>query len=83
MGMKHLLPTLAALFTAPLAALHAAAAFAQKPNVLFILADTKAVQPVRNPDFNPAKYHPEDEGVGKERGEEKAKVTPTAKPSTR
>ena len=39
--------------------------------------------PVRNPDFNPAKYHPEDEGMGKERGEGKAKVTPTAKPSTR
>jgi arylsulfatase A-like enzyme len=29
------------------------------------LADTRAVVPVRNPDFDPAAYHPEEEGVQK------------------
>ena len=41
------------------------------------LADTKAVQPVRNPEFDPAKYHPEDEGNGKARTPAK----PDAKPA--
>ena len=42
------------------------------------LAETHAVQPVRNPDFDPAKYHPESEGHGKPRTEPKPK--PKANP---
>ena len=39
------------------------------------LTDTKAVLPIPNPEFNPAKYRPQDEGVGKMRGA-KAKKAP-------
>ena len=42
------------------------------------LAETHAVQPVRNPDFDPAKYHPENEGNGKPRTEPKPKANPQA-----
>jgi arylsulfatase A-like enzyme len=38
------------------------------------LADTKAVVPVPNPAFNPAAYHPEDEGQQKQREKGKAKT---------
>ena len=44
------------------------------------LTDTKAVQPIANPAFDPAKYHPGDEGKGKVRdeAEPKAKAKPQA-----
>ncbi len=44
------------------------------------LADTKAVVPVPNPDFDPAKYHPEDEGNQKPKNQSKpkAKTKPAA-----
>jgi len=38
------------------------------------LADTKAVVPVPNPAFNPAAYHPEDEGKQKQRQKAKPKA---------
>ena len=38
------------------------------------LADTKAVVPVPNPAFDPAKYHPEDEGKQKDKKAPKAKT---------
>ena len=37
--MKHILPIIAALLLAPLAALHAADVPPQKPNILFVIAD--------------------------------------------
>jgi len=45
------------------------------------LADTKAVVPVPNPDFDPAKYHPEEEGRQKNRKAGNAKASPGAGPS--
>lgn len=36
------------------------------------LTDTKAIEPVPNPDFDPAKYHPEDEGQQKPKKKPKA-----------
>lgn len=44
------------------------------------LADTKAVVPVQNPAFDPSKYHPEEEGVQKER--KKPKAAADTKPRT-
>jgi hypothetical protein len=46
------------------------------------LADTKAVVPVPNPTFDPAKYHPEEEGVqkDKEKPKPKSKAKAEAKP---
>ena len=38
------------------------------------LADTKAVVPVPNPAFDPAKYHPEREGIQTNKDKPKAKV---------
>ena len=38
------------------------------------LDETKAVQPVPNPDFDPARYHPEEEGVQRPKPEAKAKT---------
>ena len=40
------------------------------------LEDTKAVLPVPNPAFDPAQYHPEDEGNPKPRASATAKATP-------
>ena len=42
------------------------------------LADTNAVVPVPNPSFDPAKYHPEDEG--KQKDKKPAKAKPDDKP---
>ena len=42
------------------------------------LADTNAVVPIPNPDFDPAKYHPEDEGKGKAREPAKPDAKPKA-----
>jgi arylsulfatase A-like enzyme len=39
------------------------------------LAETKAVVPVPNPDFDPAKYRPEDEGRQRPKGKAKATAT--------
>jgi arylsulfatase A-like enzyme len=44
------------------------------------LADTKAVLPVPNPAFNPAQYHPEDEGKPAPRNKPKPKPKPKANP---
>jgi len=41
------------------------------------LTETKAVKPLANPAFDLAKYHPEQEGVGKMR--EKSKSNPAPK----
>jgi hypothetical protein len=43
------------------------------------LADTKAIVPVPNPAFNPAVYHPEDEGRQKNKEKEKPKAKTNAK----
>ncbi len=43
------------------------------------LADTKAVVPAPNPTFDPAKYHPEDEGKQKPKAKAKAKAKAPAK----
>ena len=44
------------------------------------LADTKAVVPVPNPAFNPAAYHPEDEGQQKQREKAQPKAKTQDKP---
>ncbi len=43
------------------------------------LTDTQAVQPIRNPAFDPAQYHPELEGVQNNRDKEKPKRAPAKK----
>lgn len=43
------------------------------------LQDTKAVVPIPNPAFDPAKYHPEDEGRQKPKAKAQAKAAPPAK----
>jgi len=43
------------------------------------LADTKAVLPVPNPDFDPAQYHPENEGKQMQRHAAKPKAGPRGK----
>ncbi len=45
------------------------------------LTDTKAVQPIANPAFDPAKYQPKEEGVQNNRAKDKSKpkATPTPK----
>jgi arylsulfatase A-like enzyme len=46
------------------------------------LADTNAVPPVRNPAFDPATFHPEDEGIPKPRTKSKSNDNGKAKPKT-
>ena len=46
------------------------------------LADTNAVQPVRNPAFDPAVFHPEDEGRPKPRPGPKSNNNAKSKPKT-
>ncbi|MES2594329.1 MAG: sulfatase [Verrucomicrobiota bacterium] len=43
------------------------------------LADTKAVVPVKNPAFDPSKYHPEREGKQQPKGKAKAPAKPATK----
>ncbi len=43
------------------------------------LTDTKAVQPIANPAFDPAQYHPEEEGVQNNRSKDKPKAKPQPK----
>lgn len=45
------------------------------------LDQTKAVQPVVNPQFDPAKYRPEEEGRNRTRGEKKSPAPPSVKPA--
>ncbi len=45
------------------------------------LAETRAILPVPNPDFDPAKYRPEDEGKGKIRENDKPYRTPKSAPA--
>ncbi|MEO6785351.1 MAG: hypothetical protein ABI318_04385, partial [Chthoniobacteraceae bacterium] len=66
---------------------------AQKPELVSeldaliskFLADTKAVLPVPNPAFDPAKYHPELEGIqtNKEKPKAKAAAKAAAKPAAK